>query len=164
MGGFISHMERSTMPKDIAAELPKVLRTSQYYLMTAELAMDVAKHQEQVGEIANDKLLMKLSEFKADVVRLLDATDAQAKVFSMAECDQLLKDLNATYDELKALILEVGAMSGMEISSMSALLEQNSNTRRLITQMVKAARYLSKLFTVANIVKEPESTQLAPAE
>ena len=156
IGDFISRLERSTMPKDISEELPKVLRTSQYYLMASELAMDVALHQESVGEISSGELLRKLSQFKSDVVQLLEATDVQTEEFSIADCDNRLVDLNASYDELKAQILETGAASGMDIASMSALLEQNSNTRRLITQMVKAAHYLSELFSIVEIEKEPD--------
>lgn len=162
LGEFISHLERATMPKDIAAELPKVLRTGQYYVMTTDLAMDIAKHQESVGEITDKELAEQLAQFKADVVRLLDATDVQSENFSITECDEQLSLLNESYDNLKAMILETGVESGMDISSMSALLEQNSNTRRLITQMVKAARYLSRLFMVADIKKEPGLKEAAP--
>lgn len=156
IGNFVSHMERSTMPKDIAAELPKVLRTSQYYLMTAELAMEIAAHQESIGVIDNQELLQKLSQFKASVVQLLDATDVQAEGFSMTDCNLSLQELDASYDALKAFILETGAASEVDIDVMSVILEQNSNTRRLVKQMVKAARYLSGLFDLAGIVKEPE--------
>lgn len=157
LGEFISHLERATMPKDIAAELPKVLRTSQYYVMTTELAVDIAKHQEEIGDILESELLTKISEFKADVVNLLDATDVQSEGFSLEDCEDQLSALNTSYDELKALILETGVESGMDIASMSALLEQNSNIRRLVTQMVKGARYLSRLFVVAKIKSQPES-------
>jgi len=151
IGEFVSHLERSTMPKDIAAELPKVLRTSQYYIMTAELARDVAKHLGAVGEIKNEGLNNKLAQFKSKVVQLLDATDVQAEGFTVDNCNQQLDELNVIYEELKVLILETGAASGVDISTMSALLEQNSNIRRLVTQMVKGARYLSELFTLAEI-------------
>lgn len=161
LGEFISHLERSTMPKDIAAELPKVLRTSQYYVMTTELAIEIAKHQELVGDIADSELAQSVSEFKANVVKLLDATDAQAQGFLLSDCDEQLSALNASYDELKAMILEKGIETGMDIASMSALLEQNSNTRRLVTQMVKAARYLSRLFVVAGIIQQSETTKAA---
>lgn len=153
VGDFVSHLERSTMSKEIAVELPRVLRTSQYYLMSSELASDIAKHQEAVGEIKDKELLEKLSEFKANVVRLLDMSNVQIEGFSITDCDEELDKLNHRYDELKTRILEIGVDSGVDIASMSALLEQNSNTRRLVTQMVKAARYLSRLFVVADIKK-----------
>ena len=153
IGEFVAHLERATIPKDIATELPKVLRTSQYFVMTAELARDVAKHLGAVGEITNDDLNSKRNQFKVKVVRLLDATDALAEGFSIEECNRQLDELNIVYEELKVLILETGAISGVDISTMSALLEQNSNIRRLVTQMVKAARYLSALFTLAEITK-----------
>lgn len=153
IGDFVSQLERSTMPKDIATELPKVLRTSQYYIMTAELARDVAKHLGAVGEITNDDLNNKLAHFKSKVVQLLDATDVLGEGFSVEECNRQLDELNIVYEELKVLILETGAVSAVDISSMSALLEQNSNIRRLVTQMVKAARYLSALFALAEIAK-----------
>jgi len=153
IGEFVAHLERSTIPKDIATELPKVLRTSQYYVMTAELTRDVAKHLGAVGEINNDELNNKRNQFKAHVVQLLDATDVLAEGFSVDECNRQLDELNSVYEELKVLILETGAVSGVDISTMSALLEQNSNIRRLVTQMVKAARYLSALFTLAEIAK-----------
>ncbi|WP_455197455.1 Na/Pi cotransporter family protein [Kaarinaea lacus] len=164
IGSFVSHLERSTMPKDIAAELPKVLRTSQYYLMASELAMEIAVHQESIGEIKNEELLKELSQFKATVVQLLDGTDVQAEGFSVTDCNARVQELDASYDELKAFILEIGAASEIDIGDMSAILEQNSNTRRLVKQMVKAARYLSGLFDLAGIVKEPETAPLAVNE
>jgi len=153
IGEFVAHLERSTIPKDIATELPKVLRTCQYFVMTAELARDVAKHLGAVGEITNDELNNKRNQFKSKVVQLLDATDVLAEGFSVEECNRQLDELNIVYEELKVLILETGAVSAVDISTMSALLEQNSNIRRLVTQMVKAARYLSELFTLAEIAK-----------
>jgi len=153
IGEFVAHLERATIPKDVATELPKVLRTGQYFVMTTELARDVAKHLGAVGEISNEELNNKRNQFKAKVVQLLDATDVLAEGFSMDECNRLLDELNIVYEGLKVLILETGAVSGVEISTMSALLEQNSNIRRLVTQMVKAARYLSALFTLAEITK-----------
>ena len=164
IGSFVSHLERSTMPKDIAAELPKVLRTSQYYLMASELAMEIAVHQESIGEIKNKELLQELSQFKATVVQLLDGTDVQAEGFSVTDCNARVQELDASYDELKAFILEIGTASEIDIGDMSAILEQNSNTRRLVKQMVKAARYLSGLFDLAGIVKEPEAAPLAVNE
>lgn len=164
IGSFVSHMERSTMLKDIAAELPKVLRTSQYYLMAADLAMEIAVHQESIGDISDAELLEKLSEFKLNVVQLLDATDVQSEGFSVTDCNSRLQELDASYDALKAFILETAAASKLDISTMSIILEQNSNTRRLVKQMVKAARYLSGLFTLAGIFKEPESTPVPVSE
>ncbi len=164
IGSFVSHMERSTMLKDIAAELPKVLRTSQYYLMAADLAMEIAVHQESIGDISDAELLEKLSEFKLNVVQLLDATDVQSEGFSVTDCNSRLQELDASYDALKAFILETAAASKLDISTMSIILEQNSNSRRLVKQMVKAARYLSGLFTLAGIFKEPESTPVPVSE
>ncbi|KPJ90639.1 MAG: sodium:phosphate symporter [Gammaproteobacteria bacterium SG8_15] len=161
IGSFVSHLERSTMPKDIAGELPKVLRTSQYYLMTSELAMEIAVHQESIGEITNEVLLKRLSQFKAMVVQLLDGTDVQTEGFSVTDCNARVQELDASYDELKAFILEIGTASEIDIGDMSAILEQNSNIRRLVKQMVKAARYLSGLFDLAGIVKEPETAPIA---
>ena len=157
VGSFVSRLERSTMPKEIAVELSRVLRTSQYYLMSSELASDIAKHQEAVGEIKDDELSQKLSEFKVNVINLLDMSNVLQEGFSITDCDEQLSRLNESYDVLKTRILEISVESGIDIASMSALLEQNSNTRRLVTQMVKAARYLSRLFVVADI--KLESTQ-----
>ena len=162
IGDFVSRLERSTMPTDISAELPKVLRTSQYYIMTSDLVRDVAKHKGAVGEITDEGLNKKLAQFKAKVVQLLDATDVQAEGFAVEECNKQLDELNVIYEELKVLILETGAVSGVNISTMSALLEQNSNIRRFITQMVKAARYLSALFAIANYPKPPEDSKSNP--
>lgn len=163
IGEFVSRLERSTMPTDISSELPKVLRTSQYYIMTADLVRDIAKHKGAVGEISNDKLNDKIASFKLKVVQLLDATDVQVEGFSIDECNKQLDELNAVYEELKVLILETGTVSGVDISTMSALLEQNSNIRRFVTQMVKAARYLSALFAIANYAKPAEVPVDKPA-
>lgn len=163
IGDFVSHLERSTMPTDISTELPKVLRTSQYYIMTADLVREIAIHKAAVGEIINDKLNEKIANFKLKVVQLLDATDVQVEGFSIDECNKQLEELNAIYEDLKVLILETGTESGVDINTMSALLEQNSNIRRFVTQMVKAARYLSALFIIAQYVKPAEISEPASA-
>jgi len=151
IGDFIMRLERTTMPTDIATQLPKVLRTTQYYLMTAELAVEVAALQTSVSNITDEVLIQNLSRYRADVVQLLDATDVQAEDFSLTDCENRLMALKTSYDDLKAFILETGASANIDISSMSALLEQNSHARRLSEQMVKAARYLSGLFVNGDI-------------
>ena len=151
IGEFTVQLQRSAIPKEIAMELPKVLRTSQYYHMTAELVMDVSHHLNQLGEISDPDLLDDMNDYKRQIIQLLDATDLQSKVFSLADCDNRLKLLNVRYDQLKNKILEKGVASGLDIGNMSAVLEHNSNLRRLVTQMVKAAHYQSGLALLLDI-------------
>lgn len=157
IGSFVSHLERSVMPKDIAAELPKVLRTGQYYIATADLAMENALHKATIGEVYDKELLQKLSQFNLSVVQLLEAANVQAEGFSLTECNNRVQELDVRYEALKGFILETGAVSKIEIATMSIILEQISNTRRLAKQMVKAARYLSGLFAIAGLNKEPQA-------
>jgi len=163
IGSFVSHLQRSAMPTDIAAELPKVLRTSQYYIATADLAKEIALHKSSIVNVTDEELLQKISQFNLSVVQLLEAADVQAEGFSLTDCNNRTQELDVNYEDLKGYILETGAASKIEITAMSIILEQISYTRRLAKQMVKAARYLSGLFAIAGINKESEvAPTLAP--
>lgn len=146
IGGFIMHMERSSMPTTIATELPKVLRTNQYYLTAAELGVEIDSQFTSTGTIANANLAKMLAEFRKEAVQLLLTTDVRAADFDTNDCEQALARLELHYKELKELILETGAESGITVQEMSVLLEQYSNIRRLSEQMIKATRFLSALY------------------
>jgi len=159
IGDFIMHMERSTMPKDIATELPKVLRTNQYYFIAAELAVEIGAQFSSTGKLSNTKLIESLAEFRTEVVNLLQTTDVRIADFEIEECELALEKLKLNYQSLKELILETGAESGITVREMSVLLEQYSNIRRLTVQTVKATRYLSALFVYTSLPKQPEQEE-----
>lgn len=156
IGEFTVQLQRSTIPKEIAMALPKVLRTSQYFHMTSELAMDISHQIGSINEISEDELVGYINDYKRQIIQLLDLTDVQMKEFSIVECDNRLNQLNTSYDELKNKVLEKGAASGLDIGKMSVVLEQNSDLRRLITQMVKAAHYQSDLMSIVNFTQTPQ--------
>lgn len=147
IGDFIMHMERSTMPKDIAIELPKVLRTNQYYYTVAELSVEIDHQFASTGTIADVKLGNMLAQFRGEAAQLLLTIDVRAAEFDIDDCEQALKKLDLQYEELKNSILITGAESGITVKEMSVLLEQYSNIRRLSKQMIKATRYLYLLYS-----------------
>ena len=59
--------------------------------------------------------------------------------------------MQITYDELKAELLNAGAMLRVEIPLMISLLEQNSRIRRMTRQMFKAIQYLDPLYMMTEV-------------
>ena len=157
IGDFIMHLERAAMSRETAAELPKVLRTNQYYLIAAELAEEISVQQEFVAAITDPELTQSLKDFRGATRSLVDATEVRNAEFDLAKCESDWKALKHAYDELKELILATGADSGLSVPELSVLLEQTSNIRRLAGQMVKAARYLSVLFVNTRMAEGPET-------
>jgi phosphate:Na+ symporter len=146
IGDFVARLERSSMPVEVSERLPLVLRTAQHYLVSAELSVEFASLQHSIGEIKDEEINQQVARFRANVAELLDASDTEAEDFSLEECDECLKKLKSTYDDLKKLILEKGAHSKLTITIMSAIWEQMNIAERLAKQMIKATHYLSDMF------------------
>jgi hypothetical protein len=85
--------------------------------------------------------------------------DLQAEGFSFADCEAQLERVEILYDDVKAALQRAWVELRMPIPVVIDILEQFSRIRRMARQMVKATRYLSELYSVAEL-QIPETAEV----
>lgn len=153
---FITKLERGKLSEEVSQQLAKVLRTEQHLLACADQALEIAKMQAEVKNVADEKVMEGISRYRAEVVSLMKMANPEKENFSFAECELQLDTMQAAYDDIKVILLDAGAVLRIPIPVMIDILEQNSRIRRMSRQMVKAMRYLSEISMIAQ-VRSPES-------
>ncbi len=138
---FITRLGRTTLSQEVADQLPKILRATQYFSTAAELVSSIHRAQMTLTPLADSELAAKLSAMKSDAVTLLQGLNPQAAEFSIDTCEIQLQALQSSYQTIKADLLLAGARLRIGIPDMNELLEQLSRVRRMLEQQVKGNRY-----------------------
>jgi len=159
---FISQLGRDNLPAEVALELTKVLRSSQYLSAATELASFIASNQSRIKPIQDEALMTALAKFRAELVALIDACDVKGKKFSLADSDNRFTSFDAHYHELKERTLTAGAHQRIKIRDMSFTIEQLSRMHRMAEQMAKATRVMTHLLAVSTLESHGERLPMAP--
>ncbi|MFA9420985.1 MAG: Na/Pi cotransporter family protein [Gammaproteobacteria bacterium] len=154
---FIAQLERGRLGKEVSEQLAKVVRSEQHLLASANQAMEIIDIQARVKNLADEKLIGGIAQFRAEVVSLMKISNPEEAGFSFAECELQLDRVQAAYDEVKSDLLLAGAELRVPIHVVIDIIDQNSCIRRMARQMVKAMHYLSELSMIAGVkILEPE--------
>lgn len=159
IGEFVMNLQRSAIPLPVAEALPKVLRCSQYYLMAAELALEIRDYKEQVRRLDDKQIKSTQSDFYQEVGALMAMADTANPEFSLSELEQKTAQLKSHYDEQKEQNLRRSVELGLTVTTLSSLIENNSNVRRMATQISKGVGVLSALLTQVNSEFKDKSEQ-----
>ena len=136
---FVVRLNRASMTQDTAQRLAQVLRRATYFASVAEQlpAIAAAAQVLPAGTPAPDSTLA------AHIRRLRNA--AAALLHQLETGELLAEDLNdqataweAEYQQVKAALLEAGALGTLAPSAMDVLLRSHSALRRAIQQALKA--------------------------
>ncbi len=152
-------LQRSNLPGDISEHLPVALRISRYYMAVANVAVSLAKSQEELPYIEDKQLAESLGRFRSECVALLELADPLSDRFSADASLQGLDALEQHYEKLKAQLLHAGTQETIRLQQMVAELDLYSNVRRAMEQAVKGASYLHTLMELA---KSYEADEQAP--
>jgi len=153
---FINQLGGANLPANVALELAKVLRSSQYLVAASELASFIATNQPRIKPLQDDELMASLAQFRAELVALLSACDSGADTFSLADCEDRFKSFDGHYHELKEHMLTAGAHQRIKIRDMSFTNDQLSRMHRMAEQMLKATRVMIHLLAVSTLESSSE--------
>lgn len=149
---FVGELGRGALPQDIAAELPRVLRSSQYFSAATELSLLIATSQNRIHDLKDDGMMAELAQFRSNLVALVDATDFQDSKFSLANCEDRLIHFEQEYNDLKESLLTAGAHHRVKIRDMTLTSEQLTRMSRLAEQMIKTARMAAHIQEAVSLV------------
>lgn len=161
VGDFVTRLQRNVLPETVAADLPMVLRTGQYYLEIADIGLAYANERGALDLELPPDLAEQLSHFTAEAARLLTAADPSAEDFSAPRCLADAEDIAAHYRRVKEALLAQSVHAGLSVGQLADVLEQLRRVRRLAQQVAKAAQYLDLLMTA---VEHPEQVLASKQE
>ena len=159
---FVTRLERESLSGEVAEQLSKLLRAEQHLLACADQSLEIARAQRDLRAVNDEQLQAKLSQYRLEVVHLMELSNIDIEVFTIAECQLQLGRMQVAYDEVKAELLQAGAQLRIDIPLMILILEQNSRIRRMARQMYKAIEFLGVLYitTEARMPKSDESDEI----
>jgi len=166
IGDFAMKTQRAEISEEVAEALPKILRTSQYYLTAAEMAVEIKNQFILIGELTDPEMRSAQKTFQEEVAAFLRVANSRESDLSNEELEEEAARLRQQYETLKETNLKRSVMTGLAVPKMSELLEQNSNIRRMATQFRKGSTYLFELtgsFNQDPPKKEPQTATLDAA-
>jgi phosphate:Na+ symporter len=148
---FITRLERGMLSEDISEQLARVLRTEQHLLACADQALEIARMQAEVDVVTDEIVIEGISRYRAEVVNLMKMANPEEEGYSFSACELQLEKVQATYVDVKEILLTAGAELRVPVPVVIAIIEQNGRIRRLPRQMVRAMHYLSELSMIGNV-------------
>lgn len=146
VGRFVARLERGTLSEEQAAELPMVLRTSQYFVVAGELAHATARARLELPGLEDPGSVAALDAFHAQVSSVIQHSDTAREDFSMAACDECMETLDERYQAAKQELLKQAAAGAIDVMVLADTLEQMNRVRRMVRQVVKGVRLLTRLY------------------
>ena len=129
---FIAQLNRGGMATESAQRLPELLRVARYYETATELATEAAAALRETEAAASPAF----ADLRAEAEALLTRLDPESP-----DNEVDLNPFEATYQRVKAELLEAGAQGRLGVAAMDAQLRGASALRRAVEQATKA-RYL----------------------
>lgn len=150
IGKFVTDLSRSSMNAATSLKLSRLLRVLRYYASVGQLAHALAAASAPLRSGGTGTQPVQRWLAQVDLV----CTAALAHGASAAALQASLDQAEASYQALKAQLLQAGASGALEIAAMEALLECCSLARRAMQQAVKAAMVLANLDAPAQQVSD----------
>ncbi|MDP1692525.1 MAG: Na/Pi symporter [Burkholderiaceae bacterium] len=138
---FVVRLNRATMTQDSALRLASVLRRRAYYASVVELLPAIAAASQELpaqttpGSVAVMADVRVLRQAAGVLLQQLDPQDAASLP---ADIDRRADAWDLRYRQVKAALLEAGALGTVAPGAMELLLRSNSALRRTVQQALKA--------------------------
>jgi len=145
---FITWLGRGVLSGEVAEQLAKLLRAEQHLLACAEQSLVVARAQAELKVIDDVDIQANLAQYHSEVVSLIQMVDPGVAEFSFVDVEVQLEKVQASYENVKAELLQAGAKLRIPINDMIIVLEQNSRIRRMARQMIKAMHNLGEFLII----------------
>ncbi len=138
VGDFVSRLERRSLPEDVTAMLPTVIRGAEYLNRSAELASEFSAKASVMGHVEDEKARQQLNDFRHVLIEVFEdgAEKEQDAIASFVA--HKTEEIQSAYYTVKHEILVAGSNARLKISVMSLLLEEINRLKRMSEQYLKA--------------------------
>ncbi len=156
--GFVTNLEASRLPADLATALPLALRVTNYLDDVTGLAEAIDRHRPDVAAISREPVLPTISSYRAAVAAQIARCDPGADDAEAAKIDAGYTDLEHSWHGLKTVLLEAASRRQLPLERLNDALEGMRAALHLAEQITKATRRLRAMTPAA------ETRPEAPAE
>ncbi len=153
VGDFALLLQQARMPSDSAELLEEALRVGRNYSEVADLSEQIAQASARGKSLEDFSVAAALARFKAAVVGVIDAAEPGGG----SEADLNGRAVEATYDDLKTMLIRSATEGRLPVRELAAHLDAISLMRRMTRHAVEAGARLHALEHAAG------DTDTAPA-
>ena len=156
---FEIKLGKTSLPQDVAMQLPKTLYALQCYITAADMALNFARQQVNL-QIENDpEVVQGIEQYKQAAAHILTLSNPQEPDFDKDLMIEAQKQYHEQYRSLREVVLLAASLQRIDNSRMSLLLDQLYRLDRLVKQVVKAADIISGLLTITHFPITTEERQ-----
>lgn len=154
-GSFASQLYKTELTPFLAEALLSLMHATQEYLLTVEIAEEVAELGQQSRDFQHPEFQREIDDFTNAADRHLDSLTPDNLPADINE-PASYKEVERTYDLLKQAILVNASFGHLKIQEMDALLQYVNQVKRGCRHLWKAARRLNAVRE--SLHRTPENT------
>lgn len=152
--GFVTDLEASRLPADLAGALPLALRVTNYLEDVTGLADTIDAHRPDVAAISREAVMPTISSYRAAVAAQIGRCDPDADEIRAADMEAGLTDLEGQWHQLKTVLLEAASRRQLPLERLNDALEGMRAALHLAEQITKATRRLRVMTPGATSARE----------
>ncbi len=157
VGEFVAQMQRTYVTREMAVQLPEVLRAAHRYAAAAEVAQQFKHHAGALTE-APGTLRTQLQAYRQALTDSIGAISSARAVQDDAGLERAMQQVEQAYQSAKRQVLQSGSEGELPIAVLYDVLEQVSRGRQLAELLIKAGRDLMQLDSTARSIKVDDTT------
>lgn len=155
VGEFTGEASRNAdLPETVSHAFADGVRITQYYDDMVERALAIDRGGRE--EIRDEELAASVNDYRRRAAGLIGVTDAALEDFDTQRLREIHDESESAYQEVKQRLVHAGAAGRIPVRHMVARLDELSNTRRILDQAVKAARYTDGLYRIMGRSRGPD--------
>ncbi len=138
---FTVNMGQTSLPENISEVLPKILYALQSFTTISELAFNYSRHHTELDKIKDTDLHNSLSDYKSAALSLIET----ASQLDIQDLENQQLNYNKLYHSIRNEILLAATQQRFNVELIGLLIDQVYRLDRIIRQISRGRRRLSKL-------------------
>jgi len=142
---FVATLEGERLHKDVARQLPLILRIANYIDETVAQAQESAERDADVDYLLQTPLRLLIIEYQLDVLNLIDRSDPALADFDAAELEQEYQSLREHWRRLKTGMLNAVVENQVSMAHLNPAIESLRTSLRVAERCTRIAVRLTEL-------------------
>jgi phosphate:Na+ symporter len=141
---FVATLEGERLHKDVARQLPLILRISNYIDETVAQAQESAERDADVDYLLQTPLRLLIIEYQLEVINLIDRSDPARDDFSVTELEQEYQSLREHWRRLKTSMLNAVVENQVSMAHLNPAIESLRTALRVAERSTRIAVRLTE--------------------
>ncbi|MCW5730107.1 MAG: Na/Pi cotransporter family protein [Alphaproteobacteria bacterium] len=160
---FAIRLNRETLPQEVAAAMPGILRATQHYEAVADLVLGLDPGVLERPGMEDAALHAAIDEFRGALTGLARCADTAAASYEDDVREQAVAALEKAYQRCKALLLQEAADRRLDVMRMDEMMRTIGQMRRAADRANRAAARLRPLLAARAAQAAPGGREVEKA-